>query len=271
MKIVNSMIPPACSDGTAATESTPPWPALMSALAKLQVQVLEPAPDQAVDVLVRPRVRLVHLAEQAAAGHRRRVVGHAGRLVRMVGHLGRCALGRGPRRRRRGQREEGEADERQRDEAQRPPVEVGAAAQPQHRGRHVGQEEERDVAERDERLPPLHLRVEDVRLQPDGRFVAEEDRPCRCRPAGATRSACPASRRCRATGRRRSAPARTAGSRPPRAARCACRCSREQPDREPHQQVRPEVRDAALVDVLGEHADPHPDQPPTARRGRDRG
>ncbi len=218
-------MPPTCSDGTAATASARLRPSSITCAAKLQVQRPEPAPGQPLDPRVGAGMRHCRSRRAGCRAPARAEV-HAGRVVRMVGDVRVGAQRSRPRRRGRDQREEREPDERQRDEAQCPAIEVAPAAQPQHRGRHVRQEEERDVAERDEDVPPLHVAVLEVLLQPHRRLGAEEqelvDVDLRVPPGRHAGRVGPA----RATGRTRSAPARTAGSRRSSSGCCACRCSR---------------------------------------------
>src|SRR4051794_27742322 len=108
-----------------------------------------------LDPGVGTRLYVLERAEQPAVRYPTAADAHADRVVGVACYLRRRTPRAGPRRRGRNQREEREPDEGQRDEASGPAIELLSATQPTHRRGHIGQEEERDVAEVGDPVPPL--------------------------------------------------------------------------------------------------------------------
>ena len=146
-------MPPTCSDGTAATASARLRPrrspvarsagAAGRARGRRSGRSTDVVPCRRLPVIWpsrSPSVRVaVAHADRVCSGGRR----PAAAVHRAAAHGGAAGISA----------KNANATNDSGDEAQRPAVEVAPAAQPQHGGRHVRQEEERDVAERDERRP----------------------------------------------------------------------------------------------------------------------
>jgi hypothetical protein len=141
---------------------------------RLQMQRSPAACRDPLDEQVGAGLAFVHRAQQPAVRDTGGASEHAGRAGRAGGDVGRGAAGGCPRRCGRQHDVDDERDERQHDKPPDKRRPVASAAQPEHAGDDIGQDEKRHVDAADDHFPPRRLRHFDALLQPHRRHGAEE-------------------------------------------------------------------------------------------------